>query len=344
MNNKFSNTILNISDIRHLRGVLYLFCCLFFVTCQSKEKPVSFIQNLPSHFPETPTIPDNPINPNTVAFGKKLFFEKALSIDSTISCASCHLPNFAFSDTVALSLGVRDSIGKRNSPSLINVTYQKRLFRDGGTGSLEKQAITPIEAAHEMAFNLKQLALRLEKNAIYQQLSEAAYQRSISPYTIVRGLAAYQRTLISGNSPYDLFIYKKDKTALTLSQQNGMKLFFSERTNCFQCHNDFLLTNQIFENNGLYEIYADIGRAGVSLKQEDKGKFKVPSLRNVAITAPYMHDGSLKTLEDVIEHYNSGGKNHKDKSEFIQPLSLTEEEQESLKAFLESLTDLSVFN
>ena len=156
----------------------------------------------------------------------------------------------------------------------------------------------------------------------------------------MRALAAFERALISGNSRYDLFFYKKEKDKLTESEKRGMTLFFGQKTECSTCHSGVLFTNFDYKNNGLYTKYEDIGRAGVTMRQEDKHLFKVPSLRNVELTAPYMHDGSLLNLEDVVTHYNEGGEAHPNKSELIRPLNLSDVEQRDLVAFLKTLTDI----
>lgn len=165
----------------------------------------------------------------------------------------------------------------------------------------------------------------------------------MSAYVIVRALAAFQRTLISGNSPFDTFYYEKDSTALTESQQRGF-VIFNEKGNCSNCHSGFNFTNFDFANNGLYQVSKDKGRSRISLKKEDEGKFKIPTLRNVALTSPYMHDGSLPTLESVVEHYDSGGKQHENQSKFVKKLNFTEQEKIDLVNFLHSLTDTSFIN
>ena len=303
-----------------------------------KQEP-SFDLSIPEHFP-IPAIPaDNQLTFDRVDLGKRLFFDSSLSIDSTISCASCHFPHRAFSDTINLSRGVNNRLGERNAPSLMNVIYSPKLFRDGGVNTLEHQVISPIENPAEMNFQLQAVGNRLAQNPTYQQMSEKAYGQTFTPYVLVRALAAYERTLIGGNSRYDLFFYKNEKQQLSTSEQRGMKLFFNKKTNCSQCHSGVLFTDFDYKNNGIYKEYIDIGRAGISMKQEDKYKFKVPSLRNVELTAPYMHDGSIKTLKAVIEHYNEGGKNHPNQDSLIRPLHLTKQEQSDLVAFLKSLTE-----
>ncbi|HEY9116088.1 MAG TPA: c-type cytochrome, partial [Bacteroidales bacterium] len=171
-----------------------------------------------------------------------------------------------------------------------------------------------------------------------------AYNREPDHYVIARALATFERSIISGNSPYDQYFFQNKKTALSFQEIAGMELFNSEKTNCFSCHSGFNFSNYSFQNNGLYQEYADMGRFKLTNIETDRALFKVPSLRNVGVTGPYMHDGSMKTLKEVVAHYNSGGKNHPHKNEMIKPLNLTEAEQAALIAFLRSLTDYDFVN
>ncbi|MGB0864185.1 MAG: cytochrome-c peroxidase [Saprospiraceae bacterium] len=321
----------------------YLYLLLILLLSSCKEE-IPFELTLPNHF-SAPLIPlDNKLRESRINLGKMLFFDPLLSKDSTVSCASCHIPRYAFSDTVALSRGVNGELGKRNSPSLLNIAYAPKLFRDGGVNTLEHQVISPIENPSEMNFELKAVANRLAQNKNYQRMSQKAYQRDFSTYVLVRALAAFERTLISGNSRYDLFFYKKERNAITEAEKRGMALFFDKKTQCSTCHSGVFFTNFNYENNGLYTKYEDIGRAGITMRQEDKALFKVPSLRNVWLTAPYMHDGSLPNLESVIAHYNTGGKAHPSKSELVRPLNLSNSEQSDLVAFLKTLTEIKLTN
>jgi cytochrome c peroxidase len=319
-----------------IRTGLFLYIMLI-IGCSTSDD--GHLLNIPKHFP-TPNIPaDNPLTMTSVELGRLLFFDPMLSKDSTVSCASCHLPKFAFSDTISLSNGIHQGKTTRNTPSLINVAYTPLLNKDGGVLSLEKQVIAPLENPNEMGFQLQQAAERMAQNPMYQKMSKKAYKREFSPYVLVRALAAFQRTLIDGASKYDKHLNRPPyKTILNASEKNGMQLFFSKKTNCSTCHSGVLFTNFKFENNGLYEVYKDVGRAGVSLKQADKFKFRVPSLRNIELTAPYMFDGSLNNLEAVIEHYNRGAKKHYQQNPLIRPLHLTPQEQKDLINFLKTLT------
>lgn len=322
---------------------MLLFTTILSFSCKKKDKVVAeevlSLTKVPAGFPDIPFTDENPYSRLKWELGKKLFYEKALSVDNSISCGSCHKANLAFSDDVALSKGAAGLPGTRNAPSLANVAYHPYYTREGGVPTLEMQILVPIQEHNEFDFNIVDIAERLKLVPEYVKMSQDAFGREVDAYVITRAIGIFERTLISGNSAYDKYKYHVAVNDFSESAARGMNLFFSNRTNCNKCHADFNFTDYSFKNNGLYEVYADNGRARLTKKAEDNAMFKVPSLRNVALTAPYMHDGSLNTLRQVIEHYNSGGKAHPNKSEFIKPLSLSEEEKNDLVSFLESLTD-----
>jgi cytochrome c peroxidase len=199
------------------------------------------------------------------------------------------------------------------------------------------QVLVPIQEENEFNHNIIDIGKLLEKDSSYVKMAKEAYNRAPDYYVITRSISLFERTLISGNSKYDKYINKKEK--LNTQEKKGMELFFSDKLKCSSCHNGFNFTNYSFENNGLYSSYADVGRFRFSKDSNDISLFKVPTLRNIEITAPYMHDGSIKTLEQVIEHYNSGGKSHANKSSIILPLALSQDEKDNLHAFLLTLTD-----
>ncbi len=296
-----------------------------------------YSQELPAHFPSINFPEGNELTAARIALGKHLFYDKNLSSDRSLSCASCHLPEYAFSDTVSLSKGVHGRIGERNAPSLTNVAYNKAFFRDGGSPTLELQSMGPIEDSNEMNLNILDAVKRMEENDWYIQMSNKAYGRTPDTYVLTRALGAFQRTIISGNAKYDQ--YKKGEIAFTKEEKEGMKLFFGDKTSCSSCHSGYNFTNYQYENIGLYEHYTDSGRMRITLKEEDRNKFVVPSLRNIAVTAPYMHDGSIQTLRDVILFFNSGGYDYDNKNNSVRPLNLTEQEINALEAFLKTLTD-----
>lgn len=299
---------------------------------------------VPPGFPEPVFPADNAFSPERWLLGKRLFFDRVMSRDSSLSCASCHLPEHAFSDTTAFSAGVGGAMGVRNAPSLANVAYHPYFTREGGVPTLEMQILVPIQEHNEFDFNILLIAERLKQDSVYRKMSLDAYGREPDHFVMTRSIACFERSLLSGLSPYDEYVFQNNKNTLTAAEKRGMNLFFSEKTNCGKCHEGFNFTNYSFENNGLYEDYSDPGRFRLTGKEADRALFKVPSLRNVAMTAPYMHDGSLAMLEEVLEHYNAGGKQHPHKSELVKPLGLSAQERADLAAFLRSLTDMRFIN
>lgn len=297
------------------------------------------IINIPKGFPAISFPVGNEFTRGRWELGKKLFYELGLSRDSSISCASCHKLELSFSDGKTVSEGIENRKVSRNSPSLANVAYQPYLLREGSVPTLEMQILVPIQEHAEFDFSMPEIVERLEKNKEYVQMAKNAYARDLDAFVITRAIATFERSLISGNSMYDKFFVQNFNSSIPSDIVKGKDLFFSERTNCSQCHSGFNFTSYSFENNGLYEVYSDLGKKRASGKDEDEALFKVPSLRNIKLTAPYMHDGSLVSLKEVIEHYNSGGQKHKHKSKLINPLQLTELEKSQLISFLNSLTD-----
>jgi cytochrome c peroxidase len=311
------------------------------ITCQTEEK----ILVIPEGFPEPIFPTDNEFTKARWDLGKKLFFDPVLSRDSSISCASCHFSEKAFSDTVAFSLGVDQAIGTRNAPTLANLAYHPYFTREGGIPTLEMQILVPIQEHNEFDFNIVLIVEKLQKDSTYQKMSRVAYHRGeMDAFVLTRAISTFERSLLSGNSRYDEFFFQNKNNALAEAEIRGMDLFFGEKTGCSNCHNDFNFTNYAFENNGLYKNYPDPGRFRLTGEVSDSAKFKVPTLRNIELTAPYMHDGSIETLEEIIMHYESGGKNHPNKSEMIEPFVLTETERDDLVLFLKTLTDESFIN
>lgn len=299
---------------------------------------------VPTGFP-APVFPSgNELTPARWALGKRLFYDPVLSSDSTVSCASCHHASKAFSDTVAFSPGVAGRPGVRNAPTLANIGYHPYFTREGGVPTLEMQILVPIQEHNEFDFNIVLIAERLQRDTSYVRMSREAYEREPDAFVITRSIACFERAFVSGQSPYDAYFFQGQNEALTAAEKRGMDLFFSKKTNCAQCHAGFNFTNYAFENNGLYADYPDPGRFRLTELESDRARFKVPTLRNVAVTAPYMHDGSLWTLEAVVEHYNSGGQPHPNKSSLVHSLGLTATEKADLVAFLKSLTDEKFLN
>ena len=294
---------------------------------------------VPPGFPAPEFPADNELTSARWALGKKLFYDPVFSRDSTLSCAGCHRAANAFSDTVAFSPGVGGLPGTRNAPTLANIGYHPYFTREGGVPTLEMQILVPIQEHNEFDFNILLIAERLRSDTAYARMSREAYDRDPDAFVITRSIACFERSIISGQSRYDRYFFQGENAALTAAERRGMDLFFSEKTNCTQCHTGFNFTNYAFENNGLYTDYADPGRYRLTELESDRARFKVPTLRNAALTAPYMHDGSLQTLKSVVDHYNSGGKLHPNKSPLIRPLGLTAAEKADLVAFLRCLTD-----
>ena len=297
-----------------------------------------FALELPPGFamPDVPA--ENPLTEASVQLGKALFFEERLSRTGTLSCAGCHFDAHAFSDTLAKSIGVNGLPGMRNAPSLANVAYHTSFFRDGGIPTLERQVIAPVHDDLEMDHDLTLVAADLRDVEPYATLSMRAYGKVLDPFVITRSIANYERTLISGWSRYDRYL-QGDATTMSEAEVRGLQLFNSAALNCTACHSGFDLSDHDFHNVGQYLAYADSGRARITTLPQDKGKFKTPTLRNIARTGPYMHDGSMSTLEQVIDHFASGGLPHANRDPEMQSFVLSVQERQDLIAFLNALTD-----
>lgn len=321
---------------------IFLFL-LSFTGCRMVDAPVApdpeDLIRAPEGFPPIPFPEGNQFSLARWELGKKLFYDPVLSVDSTLSCGSCHHAELAFSDDQAFSPGVENRPGTRNAPTLVNLAYHPYYLREGALPTLEMQILVPIQEENEFDHNIVLISEKLMQDSTYVSMSQEAYGREPDHFVITRAISTFERTLISGNSPYDQWRYQGKDYALSRSQKRGRDLFFSDQTQCYQCHDGLNLSTYAFENNGLYENYADSGRERFTQDSADRARFKVPTLRNIALTAPYMHDGSFATLSEVVDHYNQGGANHPHKSEFVRPLSLTSSEKEDLISFLESLTD-----
>lgn len=302
---------------------------------------------------------DNPTTEAGLAVGRRLFFDPILSADSTISCQSCHLPALAFTDGKPVSIGIKGRKGRRNSPSLANIGYRYAgMFWDGRADDLESQALHPVADPNEMGGDWPSIIAKLRKHPLYAPDLVAAFAlqspRDISPDHVGKALAQYQRSLISYNSKYDKM--KRNEAVFSPEEERGRAIFFDEADigtgeyaslpvgECAHCHTAPHFANQRFFNNGLDEAptlteFKDLGRGGITKNKYENGLFRVPSLRNVALTAPYMHDGRFQTLEEVIDHYNSGGHYAENRSPNVRPLGLSEQNKSDLIAFLNTLTD-----
>lgn len=319
-------------------------------TLQPLDVPEIFSDNIIS--PIIPT--DNPQTAEGVALGKKLFFDRILSADATQSCASCHNPQNAFTDNTPTSAGVDGVFGTRNSMPLFNLAwnYGERFAWDGKELSLERQAEEPVQNPIELHSNWADVVERLQNHPEYPELFMRAFNTStITKELATKAIAQFERTLISANSKFDR--YSLGQASLTEQEFNGLDIFLREdKGDCFHCHgnpNNPLWTDNDFHNNGLDSTFEDLGLGAVSGDPNDNGKFRTPSLRNLAFTAPYMHDGRFTTLDEVIDHYSEGLKD----SPTIDPLmkqidqggvQLSIQEKADLKAFLLSLSDPSFIN
>lgn len=318
-------------------------------------EPTPLSLNIPEIFKNNiipPVIPiNNQLTVQGVALGKKLFYDKKLSGDQTMACASCHSPQHAFTDNTSTSAGIDGTFGDRNSMPLFNLAwnYNERFTWDGEELSLERQALEPVQNPIEMHSDWDNVVDRLQSDAEYPELFRLAFKTSIITKELTtKAIAQFERTLISANSKFDKF--SLGQATLTPQEQNGLNVFMDEdRGDCFHCHgnpNNPLWTDNSFHNNGLDATFTDLGLGSVTGDENDNGKFRSPSLRNLAYTAPYMHDGRFETLDQVIEFYSTGLQD----SETIDPLmkkvefggvNLSEEDKADLKAFLLSLSDPS---
>lgn len=285
-----------------------------------------------------PVPEDNLLTAEKVELGRQLFLDTRLSRDSTIACASCHKRELAFTDGHKVAIGIRGSKGIRSVPSLVNRAYGKSFFWDGRVTSLEEQALEPIQNPKEMGLTLPELERRLRSDQEYEEAFQKVFESSPSAQNIARAIASFARTLLSGNSPFDRFV-NGDRNALSESAQRGLQIFRGNG-NCIACHSGPLFSDESFHNTGVSwgKQPKDFGRYEVTKKEDDHGKFKTPSLRNVALTAPYMHDGSMATLAEVIEFYNRGGNLNPYLDSEIKPLHLSVSERVHLFDFLQSLT------
>ena len=286
---------------------------------------------------------DNPLTEEKIKLGKRLFFDKSLSIDKTISCASCHIPEKGFAEDEQFSTGVGGKKGNHNAPTVINRLFSTRQFWDGRASSLEEQAVGPVHNPVEMAMpDPKVVEERLKGDPIYAEQFKTAFppDGAINEDHIAKAIASFERTVLSGNSPYDRFI-AGDKNAMSESAQRGYAIFKDEKKgNCVTCHVTFNFTDENYNNLGvgMKGKTPDLGHYAVSKLEGHKGAFKTPTLRDVARTAPYMHDGSEGTLEDVISLYEKGGVANQWLSAKMKPIKLNKQEKADLVEFLKALS------
>lgn len=296
---------------------------------------------VPINWPE-----DNEYTPAKAELGWLLFFDKRLSSDGTVSCASCHSPEHAFTDGSPVSTGIGKQKGGRSAPSVINRVYGAAQFWDGRAFSLEDQAKGPIANSIEMTSEKdagkahETTIQRLRQIKDYRQRFKAVFGAvEFDIDHVAKAIATFERTILSGNAQYDRF-KAGDKTALNESQQRGMKIFFSNNARCDACHEGAAFTTNQFANIGIGmdQPNPDLGRFNVTKNEADKGAFKTPGLREITRTGPYMHNGSLKTLEEVVEYYNKGGVKNRWLHQNIRPLNLSVQDKKDLVEFLPALS------
>ncbi len=302
----------------------------------------------PLGLPPVPIPENNKPTAETIALGKKLYYDTLLSADGTVSCASCHSPEHGFTDGMATSVGFAGQHGKRSAPTVLNAAYNPVQFWDGRAATLEDQAAGPIANPVEMNLSHSACVDKLSGNADYRKLFDAAF--GPGPVTIQKvqmAIASFERTVISGNSPFDRYQYGGDRKAMSAAAIRGLALFKDTgKGNCVKCHTIdekyALFTDGKFHNLGVgvnsEGELTDLGRYDVTHAEADKGAFRTPTLRNIALTAPYMHDGSAKTLRRVVDFYVGGGSSNPQLDKEIKELHLSGPEREDLVAFLEALT------
>jgi cytochrome c peroxidase len=277
---------------------------------------------VPLGLPARPASKDNPVTAARVALGRKLFFDPILSADRTVACASCHHPDHGFASVDARPRGVGGRTGNRRAPSLLNRAYGTAFFWDGRAATLEEQALKPIESPDEMASSVPEAIRRLKADAGYKDQFAAAFDDGVTADNLAKAIACFERVLLRGDSPVDRFRQKGQRSAMTKAELHGLWLYESKGL-CWQCHSGKNFTDEAFHNTGVTWGGDDLGRFLVTKNDADRGKYKTPSLRGVKLTAPYMHDGSLKTLEEVVEFYNKGGGANPHLDPAMKPLNLS---------------------
>lgn len=311
---------------------------------------------IPQGFPQMVIPVDNPMTVEGVALGRKLFYDKRLSQNNAQSCGSCHFQSNAFSDPNTFSEGVTGAIGTRNAMALINLGWEQFFFWDGRSATLEEQAFFPVINPIEMNTTWSEVIAKLQADPLYRKMFREAFGNDgITVNRVTKAIAQFERTLISGNSKFDKIL--RGELSFTSDEYNGYQLFNRDKdeangiagADCFHCHGPILMAKQVFSNNGLDANFIDLGLGAITGNPNDNGKFKAPTLRNIELTAPYMHDGRFTTLDQVINHYSNGLQ----MSPTIDPLmkfaadggvALSPQERQELKAFLLTLTDWDFVN
>ncbi len=357
-----------------LIGLLFFAAVLLLAACDDDEMPCpdcpgddiiegpydpqAYNLDVPEHLPDLVIAADNPLTIAGVELGRMLFYDPILSGDSTMSCSSCHLQDKAFTDGLALSVGILGLPTRRSSMALINLGMNSRgLFWDGRALTLEEQALEPVITLEELNDTWDNVEDKLRRHPDYPARFRAAFgidrRPEITRDLAVKAITQFEQTLISGNSKYDDVVWRNEGE-FTDQEEMGYELFKVETSQalghpgCTHCHGEPQLTDNNYKNNGIEEVeslddFPDIGRGAVT-DVFDNGLFRTPTLRNIALTAPYMHDGRFATLEEVLDHYASGGHSPEFSDVNIRPFDMTEEEKQAILAFLHTLTDTSFVN
>lgn len=278
----------------------------------------------------------NALKPEHVALGRQLFFDPILSADNTVACASCHRPEHGFASPEGRPRGIGGREVSRRAPTLLNRAYGKAFFWDGRAAALEEQALEPIANPNEMGSSVADALKRLQANESYRTQFAAAFDDGLTPANLGKSLASFERVLLRGDSPVDRFRFRGVHDGMTPSERHGFWLYESSGQ-CWRCHSGLNFSDEGFHNTGVGWGQSDLGRFAVTLKESDRGRFKTPTLRGVKLTAPYMHNGSMKTLEEVVEFYNNGGRANPHLDPAIRPLGLSKDDLRDLVAFLKSL-------
>lgn len=304
------------------------------VSSESGDASQAFELTPPLGLPKMRVPSDNPLTKEKIELGKQLFFDPRLSTDNTVSCASCHDPQKGWSNGERFATGIEGHVGGRSAPTIINAGYQYFQFWDGRAKHVEGQALGPIQNPIEMNMTLEDLVPKLNKIEGYRQQFQKVFGTDVTAENIAKAIAAFERTILSGNAPYDR--YKAgDEEALSEAAKRGMEVFLNT-ANCSACHSGPNFTDGAFHNIGvgITDEDPDVGRYEHSELLGDRGAFKTPTLREIAKTAPYMHDGRFATLEEVVEYYEKGGEPNPQLDEEIFPLELTDEQKKDLIVFL----------
>lgn len=322
-------------------AICWVCLSLLLISCNEEEMTVvsefEFVK--PAHFPEpTYTLDNNPVTEQGFLLGRKLFFDPLLSVDGSVSCNTCHIQSTAFADSQQhpLSFGIDNRVGIRNAPMLANMAFVPDFFWDGGVNHLDFVAINAIESDFEMGETLENVVKKLNEDSEYPDLFREAFgtDRVTSPF-MLQALSQFMVLMISDQSKYDQYI--RGETVLTADELQGLSLFEAK---CSSCHSGTLFSDFSYRNNGISETFTDTGRERITEFSGDIGKFRVPSLRNIGLTAPYMHNAKFWSLDEVLEHYRSGIKTTSTLDPLLKNgISMTDDEKEKIILFLKTLTD-----